>query len=220
MKLITELTESVECLVETTDTGKNHFISGIFMQANIKNRNGRVYPRSVLENQVNAYQDKIKRKTALSELNHPNGPQIDLGRVSHLITEPKFDGDNVVGKAKVLSTPCGQIVKNWIEDGVQFGVSSRGLGSVTPNRQGINEVQNDVQLAAIDVVADPSGPDCWISGIMENTEWIPDGIGGWRAIEAAEQSQKEINEAVRSHELAVKKVALFERYLNRISRIL
>lgn len=221
MKLITELTDEVSCLVEANEAGeKSHFISGTFAQANLKNRNGRIYPRNVLESQVEAYQDQIKRKTALSELNHPSGPQIDLGRVSHLITELKFDGDNVIGKAKVLSTPCGNIVKNLIDDGAHFGVSTRGLGSVKMNKQGLNEVQSDFRLAAIDVVSQPSGIDCWVNGIMEGVEWLYDEKLGWKVVDLAEQSKAHIEAATRSRSLQEQQIKLFENFMKKISNIL
>lgn len=175
--LITEVfNEDCEVLTEANENGsKSHYISGIFMQGDLKNRNGRVYPSAVLEKEMKRYDDQfIKTKRALGELGHPDGPQINGDRVSHLITEMKRDGNNFVGKAKILSTPMGNIVKTFIDEGVKIGVSTRGLGSVKTTKEGIMEVQNDFHLATVDVVTDPSGPNCFVNGIMENTEYYFD----------------------------------------------
>ena len=177
MKLIAEVIE--ECNIATElneETGKkSYFIEGIFMQGDIKNRNGRVYPAAVLEKEMNRYQkDFINTKRALGELGHPDGPTINGDRVSHLITEMKRDGSNFVGKAKVLGTPMGEIVKTLMDEEVKFGVSTRGLGSVKPTKDGIMEVQDDFHLATVDIVTDPSGPNCFVNGIMENTEYYYD----------------------------------------------
>lgn len=178
MKLITETIEQdVEIITEaaTGDAKKSYFIEGIFMQADLKNRNGRVYPGSILENEMKRYnKDFIQTKRALGELGHPNGPQINADRVSHVITEMKRDGNNFYGKAKILSTPFGNIVKNFIDEGVKIGVSTRGLGSVKQTNEGIMEVQNDFHLATVDIVTDPSGPNCFVNGILENTEYFFD----------------------------------------------
>jgi len=181
--LITEVfNEDCEVLVEANENGsKSHYISGIFMQGDIKNRNGRVYPSTVLEKEMKRYDEQfVKTKRALGELGHPDGPQINGDRVSHLITEMKRDGNNFVGKAKILGTPMGNIVKTFIDEGVKIGVSTRGLGSVK-QKDGIMEVQNDFHLATVDVVTDPSGPDCFVQGIMENTEYFFDiATASWR----------------------------------------
>ena len=169
MRLITEVfNEDCEVLTEATEGGKkNYFIEGIFMQGDLKNRNGRIYPSQVLEKEMNRYnKDFIQTKRALGELGHPDGPQINGDRVSHLITEMKRDGSNFIGKAKILGTPMGEIVKTFIDEGVKVGVSTRGLGSVKPTADGIMEVQNDFHLATVDVVTDPSGPNCFVNGIM------------------------------------------------------
>ena len=196
MKLITEVfNEDCEVLTEATEGGKkNYFIEGIFMQGDIKNRNGRIYPSQVLEKEMNRYnKDFILTKRALGELGHPDGPQINGDRVSHLITEMKRDGSNFVGKAKILGTPMGEIVKTFIDEGVKVGVSTRGLGSVKPTKEGIMEVQNDFHLATVDVVTDPSGPNCFVNGIMENTEYYYDITSGtWRAQELIEQAVEEV----------------------------
>ena len=189
MKLITEMTEDVQVsLQEAADGKKTFFIEGIFLQGGIKNRNGRIYPESVLENEVQRYiREKVEKNRAYGELGHPNGPQINLERVSHIIKELKRDGSNYVGKAVVTEgTPYGAIVKGLLESGAQLGVSSRGLGSLK-NRNGIMEVQDDFRLAtAGDIVADPSAPDAFVNGIMEGVEWICEN-GIWR--------QQQIDEA-------------------------
>lgn len=182
--LITEVfNDDCEVITEASENGKkSHYISGNFMQGGIKNRNGRVYPVEVLENGMNRYNDQfVKTKRALGELGHPDGPQINGDRVSHLITEMKRDGNNFIGKAKILSTPMGEIVKTFIDEGVKIGVSTRGLGSVKQGRDGIMEVQNDFRLATVDIVTDPSGPDCFVNGIMENTEYFFDiATASWK----------------------------------------
>jgi hypothetical protein len=196
MKLISEVfNEDCEVLTEATEGGKkNYYIEGIFMQGDIKNRNGRIYPSPILEKEMNRYNDQfIKTKRALGELGHPNGPQINGDRVSHLIVEMKKDGSNFVGKAKILGTPMGEIVKTFIDEGVKIGVSTRGLGSVKPTKSGIMEVQNDFHLATVDVVTDPSGPNCFVNGIMENTEYYYDIASGiWRAQEYIEETVAEL----------------------------
>lgn len=174
--LITEVfNEDCEVLIEANENGsKSHYINGIFMQGDIKNRNGRVYPSVVLEKEMKRYNEQfVKTKRALGELGHPDGPQINGDRVSHLITEMNRDGSNFIGKAKILGTPMGNIVKTFIDEGVKIGVSTRGLGSVQ-QKNGIMEVQNDFHLATVDIVTDPSGPDCFVNGIMENTQYYFD----------------------------------------------
>lgn len=214
MKLITETTEDVQTLIEGTDSSKNYYITGPFMNANVKNRNGRFYPRHVLENQVSKYATLINEKRAIGELSHPNGPQINMDRVSHLITELKWDGNDVIGKAKVLDTPCGKIVKNFLDEGIKIGVSTRGMGSVRLNKDGINEVQDDFHLVCVDIVNDPSGPSCFVQGLMEGKEWVHDPTLGWMEIPLSEM-KKEINQKVRSKELTTEqKFKLFEKYVN------
>ena len=177
MKLITEITETVKYLSEARDDGnKDYFIRGPFMQANIKNRNGRVYPAEVLEKEVNRYTtENVQKNRAYGELGHPTSPTINLDRVSHMIKELTRDGDNFIGKAKIMTeTPMGRIVKNLMDEGASLGVSSRGMGSLK-NKNGAAEVQNDFYLAtAADIVADPSAPDAFVEGIMEGKEWVWD----------------------------------------------
>ena len=177
MKLISEEAINVEFLTEATKSGgKNYFIEGIFMQANKKNRNGRIYPTEILQKEAKRYTTEfIKKKRAFGELGHPDGPTVNLERVSHMIEELEEVGQNFMGRAKVLDTPYGKIVKNLIDEGAQLGVSSRGMGSLKPAGNGISEVQGDFYLAtAADIVADPSAPDAFVHGIMEGKEWIWD----------------------------------------------
>ena len=177
MKLISEEATNVEFLTEAKkDGGKNYFIEGIFMQANKKNRNGRIYPTEILQKEAKRYTEEfIKKKRAFGELGHPDGPTVNLERVSHMIEELEEVGQNFMGRAKVLDTPYGKIVKNLIDEGAQLGVSSRGMGSLKAGKNGISEVQGDFYLAtAADIVADPSAPDAFVHGIMEGKEWIWD----------------------------------------------
>jgi len=177
MKLISEEAINVEFLTEATESGgKSYFIEGIFMQANKKNRNGRVYPTEILQKEAKRYTTEfIKKKRAFGELGHPDGPTVNLERVSHMIEELEEVGQNFMGRAKILDTPYGKIVKNLIDEGAQLGVSSRGMGSLKPGRNGISEVQDDFYLAtAADIVADPSAPDAFVHGIMEGKEWVWD----------------------------------------------
>jgi hypothetical protein len=177
MKLISEEATNVEFLTEAKkDGGKNYFIEGIFMQANKKNRNGRIYPTEILQKEAKRYTEEfIKKKRAFGELGHPDGPTVNLERVSHMIEELEEVGQNFMGRAKVLDTPYGKIVKNLIDEGAQLGVSSRGMGSLKSGKDGISEVQGDFYLAtAADIVADPSAPDAFVAGIMEGKEWIWD----------------------------------------------
>ena len=214
MKLIREEIEDVKILTEESEDGKKSmFIEGVFMQSNIKNRNGRMYPKDVMEKEVARYaKDLVEKKRAFGELGHPSGPTINLERVSHMITELKMNGDNVMGKAKIMDSPYGNIVKSLINEGASLGVSSRGMGSLRQNSQGIMEVQKDFHLAtAADIVADPSAPDAYVNGIMESKEWVWDN-GILKAVEV-EQMKEEIEQAVVSKELQEKKIELFERFL-------
>ena len=176
MKLIREEINEAQYIVEEDNGKKSHKIKGIFMQANIKNRNGRVYPMEVLEKEVNRYNKEfIQRKRAFGELGHPDGPTVNLERVSHIITELKSDGKgNYIGEAKITDTPYGKIVKSLIDEGAQLGVSSRGMGSLE-NKGGTNYVKSDFYLAtAADIVADPSAPQAFVNGVMEGKEWVWD----------------------------------------------
>jgi hypothetical protein len=172
MRLISEINEQVEYITEAD--GKDLFIEGVFLQADLKNRNGRLYPGAIMEKEVKRYtKEYIDKKRAFGELGHPEGPTINLDRVSHMITSLKKEGSNYIGKAKITDTPHGNIVKNLIKEGAQLGVSSRGMGSLKANKKGIQEVQGDFYLAtAADIVADPSAPDAFVNGIMEGKEWV------------------------------------------------
>jgi hypothetical protein len=177
MKLISEEATNVEFLTEAKkDGGKNYFIEGIFMQANKKNRNGRIYPTEVLQKEAKRYTEEfIVKKRAFGELGHPDGPTVNLERVSHMIEELEEVDQNFMGRSKILDTPYGKIVKSLIDEGAQLGVSSRGMGSLKSGKDGISEVQGDFYLAtAADIVADPSAPDAFVAGIMEGKEWIWD----------------------------------------------
>ena len=177
MKLFMEEATNVEFLTEATKSGgKNYFIEGIFMQSDTKNRNGRIYPKEILQKEAKRYNTEfIQKKRAFGELGHPDGPTVNLERVSHMIEELQEVEQNFMGRAKILDTPYGKIVKNLIDEGARLGVSSRGMGSLKPVKDGIQEVQGDFYLAtAADIVADPSAPDAFVAGIMEGKEWIWD----------------------------------------------
>ena len=213
MKLIKELFQDVRYLEEAAEDGKKSlYIEGIFMQSDRKNKNGRLYPRSIMENEVNRYQEMIKEKRSLGELGHPPSPTINLNQVSHLITELKMSGPDVLGKAKILGTPMGKIAENLILEGIGLAVSSRGLGSLK-ERNGVNEVQDDFMLATVDIVSDPSAPDAFVQGIMENVDWIVQN-GAWKPIEI-ELAQKEIKKASRKN-LEEAKLRVFQKLLGSI----
>lgn len=197
MKLITEYVENdLNYLTEEKDGKKQYVIEGIFMQAESKNRNGRVYPKGVMEAAVDKYMtEQVSKGRAVGELNHPDGPTINLDKVSHKITDLRWEGNNVVGKAQILDTPMGQIVKGLMEGGVQLGVSSRGMGSLV-QKGGVNFVNKDFQLATVDIVQDPSAPEAFVNGIMEGVEWIWDN--GILKAQEIEQFETEIKEAVKS----------------------
>jgi len=200
MKLITEVADDYEVISEANeDTGKkNYFIKGVFMQGNIKNRNGRIYATEILEKEMGRYNKEfIEPKRALGELGHPAGPTVNADRVSHLIVEMSRDNNDFIGKAKVLSTPMGEIVKNFIDEGVKIGVSTRGLGSVKPGKGGIMEVQDDFHLSTVDIVTDPSAPNAFVNGIMENVEYYYDiAAGNWIARQPVEEVIEEIQQEV------------------------
>ena len=210
MKLITETIEDIEVLTEATATGKNYKIRGVFMQADIKNRNGRVYPVATLAKEVKRYNEQfINKKRAFGELGHPDGPTVNLERVSHMITSLKPEGKNFIGEAKIMDTPYGKIVKNLIDEGAQLGVSSRGMGSI----QG-STVGKDFYLAtAADIVADPSAPDAFVEGIMEGKEWVWDN-GVLKSMEV-EKYKQEIEKTKRS-ELAEAKASIFNDFLSKL----
>ena len=214
MKLITETIENIEVLTEERNGKKDYKIKGIFMQADIKNRNGRIYPVGTLAKEVKRYNEQfINKKRAFGELGHPDGPTVNLERVSHMITSLKPEGKNFIGEAKVMDTPYGKIVKNLIDEGAQLGVSSRGMGSMK-QVNGKNVINNDFYLAtAADIVADPSAPDAFVEGIMEGKEWIWDN-GKIQSLEI-EKYRKVIEEAKRV-ELDQAKVAVFQDFMSKL----
>ncbi|NBW15493.1 MAG: primosomal protein [Caulobacteraceae bacterium] len=175
MKLITETTQSeIQVLTEEKNGQKNYFIKGVFMESDTKNRNGRVYPGEIMEKEIGRYNNEyVKQNRAMGELGHPEGPTVNLERVSHIIKNLSVDGKQIIGEAKIMDTPYGKIVKNLIDEGAKLGVSSRGMGSLK-EQDGVNVVQEDFMLAAVDVVADPSAPNAFVNGIMEGKEWIWD----------------------------------------------
>jgi len=214
MKLIVETVEEVKYLVEENNGQKSHFIEGVFMQSERKNRNGRVYPKSIMEREVNRYNNEyIKEKRAFGELGHPDSPSINLDRVSHMIVSLSEDGNNYIGKAKILGTPYGNIVKNLIDEGAKLGVSSRGMGSLKP-ANGFQLVQDDFYLAtAADIVADPSAPDAFVRGIMENKEWVY--VNGVLCEMEVEQMQKEIKKA-KQKQLEEVKLRQFANFISKL----
>ncbi len=218
MKLITELNESVQFLKENKDGKPQYYIEGIFIQAEKKNKNGRVYPKEILQKEVRKYcEELVEKKRAFGELGHPDGPTINLDRVSHMIVELKEDGDNYIGVAKIMDTPNGKIVKSLIDEGASLGVSTRGMGSLK-SRGEFQEVQDDFSLAtAADIVADPSAPDAFVNGIMEGVEWVWDnGILKASTIETYENI---VEEKVRKRELTSEaKLSLFEDFLKKLSK--
>ena len=220
MKLITEYRESD--LGYTITEGKNGkkevYIEGIFMQAEGKNKNGRVYTREVLTQAVDRYNnEQVKTGRAVGELNHPDGPSINLDKVSHRITELKWDGNNVVGKALILDTPMGQIVKGLVEGGVQLGVSSRGMGSLE-TKNGVNYVKDDFHLATVDIVQDPSAPNAFVNGIMEGVDWKMDNSGHYTVSEQIEESETEMKESA-TEEVVDNTAAQMENFEHFLSKL-
>jgi len=214
MKLITENVEEIQVLTEETDGKKNYYIEGIFLQGDLTNRNGRNYPVNILEREVNKYNENfVGTGRALGELGHPDGPTINLDRVSHKILSLQREGNNFIGKAKLLETPMGKIAKSLLDDGVKLGVSSRGLGSMT-EKNGVNYVGEDFMLAtAADIVADPSAPDAFVDGIMEGKEWVwENGILKESAI-AAIKNEIDQSTLINLQERKVKAFAAFLRSL-------
>ena len=210
MKLIREEIETVEVIVEQRNGKKNLFIEGVFLQGEIKNRNGRMYPIQTLANEVNRYNENFVQKgRALGELGHPDGPTVNLDRVSHKITSLRQEGNNFIGKAQILSTPMGNIAKSLLGEGVKLGVSSRGVGSLNKCSEGYSVVGEDFTLAtAADIVADPSAPDAFVNGIMEGKEWVWDG--GILRERYAEKTYKRINTLVDQKQLDEQKLGLFQ----------
>ena len=216
MKLIREEIESVEFLVEQKNGKKSMYIEGVFLQGNIKNRNGRMYPMETLRREVGRYSENhIQSGRALGELGHPEGPTVNLDRVSHKIVSLKESGSNFVGKAKILNTPMGKIASSLIEEGVKLGVSSRGVGSLQQTKEGFAVVGEDFMLAtAADIVADPSAPDAFVSGIMEGKEWVWDG--GILREKFATKTYKQINTLVDQKKLDEHKLNLFNDFLSNL----
>ena len=214
MKLITEVNESIKVLEEQFNGEKRYFIEGIFLQAEKKNRNGRVYPKETLKKEVRKYNKEfVEQNRAFGELGHPDGPTVNLERVSHMITELYEDGDNFIGKAKIMSTPYGKIVENLLADGAKLGVSSRGMGSLE-EKGGANVVQSDFTLAtAADIVADPSAPDAFVNGIMEGKEWVWDnGVLQEVQIDKYHRSIKKAS----SRDLSEAKIRAFKNFMSRL----
>ena len=213
MKLITETIENIEVLTEERNGKKDYKIKGIFMQADIKNRNGRMYPGQVLAKEANRYnKEYIQKNKAYVELGHTQGPTLNLERVSHMIKELKPDGSNFIGRAKVLDTPYGNIVKNLIDEGAQLGVSSRGMGTIR-ERNGAQEVQSDFMLStAADIVADPSAPDAFVNGVMEGMEWVYDAASrSFRSVQVVDEIKSVGTKSAK--ELDEQKFNLFNKFL-------
>ena len=216
MKLITEEVSKVKFIVEGKGSKKKMYIEGVFLQGEIKNRNGRMYPINTLAKEVHRYNESfVKKGRALGELGHPEGPTVNLDRVSHKITSLVQEGNNFKGKAQLLSTPMGKIAQNLIGEGVTLGVSSRGVGSLKEDLHGCKVVGEDFMLAtAADIVADPSAPDAFVSGIMEGKEWIWEG--GILREQLAEKTQKRINTLVDQRKLEEQKLNLFNEFLSNL----
>ena len=216
MKLITEEISNVKIITEGKGSNKTLHIEGVFLQGGIKNRNGRMYPTSTLCNEVKRYNENfINKGRALGELGHPEGPTVNLDRVSHKITSLVQEGDNFKGKAKLLETPMGKIAQSLLGEGVMLGVSSRGVGSLKEDHTGCKVVGEDFQLAtAADIVADPSAPDAFVNGIMEGKEWVWEG--GVLREQLAEKTKKSINTLVTQNRLEERKLSLFNDFLNNL----
>lgn len=216
MKLIREEVQDIKYLVEKNEkTGKkDYFVEGIFMMAETKNKNGRVYPLQTLHREVERYNNEyVKKNRAFGELGHPDSPSINLDRVSHMITSLKPDGNNIIGKAKIVDTPMGNIVKGLLDGGATLGVSTRGVGSLKPHN-GYQLVQDDFKLAtAADFVADPSGPNCFVAGIMESAEWIFEN-GMWKQVDY-DNAKKAIKTASK-REIESVALKLFENYISKL----
>ena len=216
MKLITEQIDDVEVIVENRNGKKSMFIEGIFLQGDIQNRNGRMYPMDTLRREVQRYNESfVDSGRAVGELGHPEGPTVNLDRVSHKIVSLKESGSNYIGKAKILSTPMGKIAQSLIDEGVKLGVSSRGLGTLDVNEQGVKVVSDDFTLAtAADIVADPSAPDAFVAGIMEGKNWVWDG--GVVREQLAAKTYKQVNTLVDQKQLEENKLGLFNQFLSNL----
>jgi hypothetical protein len=217
MKLISEEVLDVQYLIEADSSGKKqHYIQGVFMQAEQKNRNGRVYPLDILSREVGRYnQNYVQKNRAFGELGHPDSPTINLDRVSHMITSLKPEGNNIIGKAKILDTPNGKIVKSLLDGGASLGVSTRGVGSLK-EANGYKLVQDDFHLAtAADIVADPSAPDAFVQGIMEGKEWMLAGTG-WKEVDY-DMAKKQLQEATRA-DIEEVSIRIFENFMSKLAR--
>jgi len=218
MKLICEITEEIKVVKEdVTDAQKAYYIEGVFMQSEIKNRNGRMYPQEMLAKEIDRYiKEYVEKKRAFGELGHPEGPTINLDRVSHMITELSSDGNNFYGKAKILNTPNGNIVKALIDEGARLGVSSRGMGSIRTEGRDIQVVQDDFYLAtAADIVADPSAPDAFVNGIMEGKEWV------WQNGILREKEISDMkNKILKASKKEIKKISVeaFESFMKKLEK--
>jgi len=217
MKLIREITESTQFIVEKDINGKakNYFIEGVFLQSNLQNRNKRMYPEHIMDKEVGRYmKEAVEMSRAYGELGHPDGPGINLDRVSHMITSLRKEGTNYIGRAKILETPMGNIARGLLDGGANLGVSSRALGSLQLNKEGINVVQDDFMLStAADIVADPSAPDAYVRGIMENKEWVfVDGKFVEKHIEEVKRTIRNTS----SRQLEEAKVLAFQKFLSKI----
>tara|TARA_Y100001937_G_C7094584_1_gene319507 strand:+ start:403 stop:1044 length:642 start_codon:yes stop_codon:yes gene_type:complete len=213
MKLITEVNEDVELVVENNGDVRDHFIHGVFMQGGVKNKNGRIYPLESLNEAISKYdKDYVQKRRALGELNHPDGPTVNLDKVSHMVESLHPEGNNYIGRAKILNTPMGKIVKGLLDEGTSLGVSSRGMGSLK-SKNGVNEVQKDFILSAVDIVADPSAPDAFVNGILEGKEWIWDN--GLLKEQQIAQYEKKIKK-ISSRKLEERTLNLFRDFLSNL----
>ena len=216
MRLIREVLDTTNLIVESKlGKGKEYFIEGIFLQSELKNRNGRMYPESVMDNEVNRYiKESVDKNRAYGELGHPDTPSINLDRVSHMIVSLRKEGTNYIGKAKILETPMGQIARGLLDGGANLGVSSRALGSLQANNEGVQIVQDDFMLStAADIVADPSAPDAFVRGIMESKEWV--FVDGKFVEQHIEEAQRSIRKAS-SRNLQEAKIYAFQKFLSKI----
>jgi hypothetical protein len=216
MRLIREVFEQTNTIVESKlGKGKEYFIEGIFLQSELKNRNGRMYPESIMDNEVNRYiKESVDKNRAYGELGHPDTPSINLDRVSHMIVSLRKEGTNYIGKAKILETPMGQIARGLLDGGANLGVSSRALGSLQTNNEGVQIVQDDFMLStAADIVADPSAPDAFVRGIMESKEWV--FVDGKFVEQHIEEAQRSIRKAS-SRNLEEAKIYAFQKFLSKI----
>jgi len=218
MKLITDITEEIEFLIEDKDGKKHFYVQGPYISVNTPNRNNRIYSKTIMEPVVEGFiKDKVGQKTAYGEWGHPQGPKINEERISHRITDLKWDGNNVIGKAVVLDEGHGKLMRNIMETGGRFGMSTRGLGSVKPNDKGLQEVQSDFKLVTVDAVTDPSGVNCWVNGIMEGVDWVYDAARG-SYMESKVEDLRKTMKKFSKRELLEKKANIFKYFLNEISR--